>query len=982
MGGSTGTPFGDGSYIPDPLAQFLGRVVPWSVAEPPDSYVNIHAFGGDGTVTYQGGGRAYASMGEYGFIQNFVGYLNRINAEVFVCISSKSQHAGAKGSNRRASRKREHVHQLRSLVLDLDVKPTGYPSQEAALAALLPFLDELGLKAGPIVSTGWGLHCYIVLSESVTRAVWQPLADRLIEAGRAKGLKFDVGVTRDANRVLRLPTSFNRKVADNPKECRVLSLGEIMSLAEVTAALSGFPLTPGVSSPKRAAVIDPAILPPRPPIRGPEANRALASLAASRVVTSIDLLRRACPVVADSERRGGDTDLEPLWFELAKLCHYVQDGRDYFHDLSSDDPRYDPEQTDAKYDQAEPQGWPACATIARASPAALTLCQGCRFNGQGQSPINFATRGESGTQIQHMNGHANGHSAVHLLPQVQDPIFIPEGWFHRPDKVIVDENGAPVFVTPIYSMHYIVPQDGEADKKIGIEFCVPRGTPEFDDKKMHFVALSALKSDQSFAGECLGGGLIYTSFKQVKPFMTAWVTQVQQARAGWTIGRMGWLEKDGEIKGFSYGGRTSPEDYQPCGVLAEWKKGADYFVGQGCIEMEILIATAFASPLMRFTGVDGGIVHARAPSGRGKTASLEIAASVWATMKVVLGSGTPADTREYIAMAHNMPVYADEFVVDARTNFNKVGELTLNVAGGKDHRRLTRNAIRKVRRYSQMMLTTAGNFSLVQKTSRDTTAQALRIFEIELSNAITKLGLTLDRVTVIKHLLESNHGTAGAIYADYLNKQHGNIDQAIVLCTREFQRALDAKESERFWLATIVAIYIGAVIAKRLGLLDFDIVSMKKLLFDQFRHQRLTLSDAAVDADDPQVALNRLSAFVNERIGNMIVTEDIAKQGTNPHTKQQIKNQLYDLRPPYVGRIATKTKVMLLSEAQIESAWNKNNQDFHHLRRVLLKAGYFTRPRNPRSLGGGTELKNPPAREYVWEFDLSKSENARFLNVE
>ena len=238
-----------------------------------------------------------------------------------------------------------------------------------------------------------------------------------------KGLKFDVGVTRDANRVLRLPGSFNRKVANSPKECRVLSLGTIMTLAEVTAALSEFPLTSGVSHSPRAAVIDPVVLPPRPPIRGPEANRALANLAAARVVTSIDLLRTACPVVADSERRGGDGDLEPLWFELAKLCHYVQDGRDYFHDLSSEDARYEPEQTDAKYDIAEPQGWPACATIARASTAAAAICRTCQFNGQGQSPINFATRGLSGSgapTITKMNGSVNGHSAVHLLPPTDD----------------------------------------------------------------------------------------------------------------------------------------------------------------------------------------------------------------------------------------------------------------------------------------------------------------------------------------------------------------------------------------------------------------------------------------------------------------------------------------------------------------------------------------------------------------------------------
>ena len=144
-------------------------------------------------------------------------------------------------------------------------------------------------------------------------------------------------------------------------------------------------------------------------------------------------------------------------------------------------------------------------------------------------------------------------------------------------------------------------------------------------------------------------------------------------------------------------------------------------------------------------------------------------------MKAVLGSGTPADTREYIAMAHNLPVYADEFVVDARTNFNKFGELALNITTGKNHRRLTRNAVRKPNSFRQILLTTAGNFSLVQKTSRETTAQALRVIEIELSNAITKLGLTLDRVTVIKRRLENNHGTAGTIYANYLNQHYANV---------------------------------------------------------------------------------------------------------------------------------------------------------------------------------------------------------------
>ena len=982
MGGSTGTPFGDGTYVPDPLAQFLGRVVPWGDA----SFVYIHAFGGDLAMPYRGGGRAFASMDEYGQLQNFTGFLNHIRAEAFFCLSGQSVGGQVDGrGNRKVSkgdRKATNARWLRSFVLDLDVKPTGYPSQQAALASALPFFDKIGLKPGPIVSTGRGLHVYVTLSENITRAVWQPLADRLVEAATQHGLKFDTGVTRNPATLLRLPGSFNRKDPNNPKESKVLSLGETKTLAEVTAALSGFSLTPGVSSPKRAAVIDPAILPPRPPIRGPEANRALAALAASRVVTSIDLLRRACPVVASSENRGGDTDLEPLWFELAKLCHYVQNGRDYFHDLSSEDPRYDPEQTDAKYDQAEPQGWPACATIARASPAALTLCQGCRFNGQGQSPINFATRGESGTAIQHMNGHANGHAAVQLLPPTDDPILLPPGFAIANGLITHEETNLPVFTRPVHGMTFVYRSDGTVEKQAGVEFCISLGTQEHDDRSTFTVPLSALKSDQSFADQCYSHGLMYVAFKLVKIFMTAWVTLVQERRSATAISRMGWVKEDGEIKRFAYGGRGDP-DFGPKGLLDKWKQGAGYFVGKGCTEMEVLMAASVAATLIPFTGVDGVVVHARAPTGRGKSAALETSATMWMSRTMVVNSETAAHTRDRIAVAHNLPVFNDEFIANpTRANIAKFGEMILNITSGREHGRMQRsqNKSRGVR-FSQTMLITAANFSLVRSTSRETTAQAVRVLEIELSDAIRKLGIRQDQITHIKELCDDNHGTAGLVVADYLSRNHGSVKQAVGLYLRKFQDALKTTEGERFWLAGAAAIMVAAIIIKNLGLLNLDIVSMEKFLLDLIRYQRSQLTDISVDADDPVILLHRIANFMNQHIGNVIFSKHIAKQGTNPHNKEPISYDR-DLRPPYVGRIATEDKAMLVSEARLGVHCQQNDHDYHQMRRLLVKAGYCKRPKNPRSLTAGTTVAHPTASEPVLEFDLSRPELERFLSLE
>ena len=151
-GESTATPFGNGAYIPDPLAQFLGRVLP-SIAGPSDGYVNVHAFGGVRTP-YQGGGQAFAGMAEYGALQDFVRWLNHNESDVFFCLSTQSHDGAVDGRGKRkvgkGGRARKNAVRLKALVLDLDVKPTGYPSQRAALAHLLPFCEKTraGAPAG------------------------------------------------------------------------------------------------------------------------------------------------------------------------------------------------------------------------------------------------------------------------------------------------------------------------------------------------------------------------------------------------------------------------------------------------------------------------------------------------------------------------------------------------------------------------------------------------------------------------------------------------------------------------------------------------------------------------------------------------------------------------------------------------------------------------------------------------------------------
>ena len=331
--------FGGGTVEPDPLLRFMQRVVAWSVADPPDSFVNIHAFGGQNQRPFRGGGRAFGGPTGVWEAAEFVRYLNHIDAQVFYCISAQSDYDRERSKqNRVALRRGIRARWLKAFVLDLDVKAGAYPSQRAALAAALPFLDGIGLKPGPIVSTGHGLHVYLTLDQPIPPDRWRPLAAKLAGAARAAGLKADFGVTTDVARILRVPTSWNRKDPNNLAECRVLGWGVDLKVNDVEAALADVPTTGGyaVSAPSRTG-IDLTHLPPRPPITGPDADRVRADLERAREVTSFDLLRSSCLLVADTEGRHGSGDLEPTWFEVGKLMRFVQHGREWFHRLSDGD---------------------------------------------------------------------------------------------------------------------------------------------------------------------------------------------------------------------------------------------------------------------------------------------------------------------------------------------------------------------------------------------------------------------------------------------------------------------------------------------------------------------------------------------------------------------------------------------------------------------------------------------------------------------
>ncbi|NDG31082.1 DUF927 domain-containing protein [bacterium] len=130
---------------------------------------------------------------------------------------------------------RTHSNALhfRALWIDLDcgeekAKPnekgviTGYIDQPTGMSEFKRFCREVGLPKPILVNSGYGIHIYWLLEETLTQKEWNPLAKRLRQLCLKHNLIVDPAVF-EASRVLRVPGTYNYKYKDNPQTVTVVN---------------------------------------------------------------------------------------------------------------------------------------------------------------------------------------------------------------------------------------------------------------------------------------------------------------------------------------------------------------------------------------------------------------------------------------------------------------------------------------------------------------------------------------------------------------------------------------------------------------------------------------------------------------------------------------------------------------------------------------------------------------------------------------
>lgn len=914
--------------VPD-AAEFLARALPWPVEGGPKFFVNIHyrtpkiingvpILSKDGRPEQSYPGRACLNVREAAGVTAWANtFENGVGTDIYVCMSGQSM-AKEKVNGRgrtyyNAIRNAGNAVLHKSFYVDVDVKPgdpaKGYSNTAEAAQEFGRIRRAIGLPVPSVVvaSGSGGFHAHWLLMEAIPTATWEPLAHQLVAALLANGFKGDTGCTIDAARLLRVPNTFNHKQGGRRPVQIGNNSGQDYFLDAIAKPLAPFQMLVSIVNRKPTSSI--GFLgspPPRLALSQVAPDGLSAGVAPAAGPVPIADLAAVCPFVAHSLATGGAGNPNPLWLATTNIATFTAEGHDAAHWMAQGHPGYTQAGTTELWDRqvatklSRNLGWPRCQSIAAQG---AIQCMGCPHVGMGKSPFNFIV-------------------AKAVPPEV------------TPDAAPTNEPGEPLAPLPdTYSrnahqqiLYTVTDEEGVQSKQLLTRF--PFETPwlRYNPPALMFTTVTAGYIGTKSARReqiCVPFELLYdaTTFPRalalqrmdikvpeitgVLGFMRSWIEVLKQDTENFVHAvPYGWFrnENNNRISGFSYGGQVwskadysrpaaNPDivldrQYKPSGELAPWLLASKMLTDQKRPEVDAILATAFASPLVTLVGQTGLLLSTySAESGIGKTTALRIAQAVWGhPIKAVQSlTDTINSVVKKMGDLKNLPMYWDELKTEQDTQ--RFVQLAFQLSGGKEKSRLS-SAIKYHEPGTwELLLCSTSNDSLlnhITAATKTTSAGMARIFEFVVPPGVTgqiSPGLAqqvLDGVTY-------NYGHAGLVYAKFLGEHYDKVEAEVKAKLYEIEKAHSATAEERYWLAMVTVLMMGAKYGNQLKLTNIDEKALYTFLVSVYTTMRQERKDSPVDLSNPTSMLGHIARYLNvKRPHNTIVTNLIHSGNGRP----------------------------------------------------------------------------------------------------
>lgn len=834
----------------------------------------------------------------FGDIQSLVEFCNFASQRGLNAYMALSSYADPEQGRRAVN-----ASQVRCLWADLDVgKKDGYPTIEAAAAALSSFTNATGLYPTYIVKSGIGLHVYWAFSRSLPRQQWIELSRYFAALQRQYGVQYDTHCDGDASRVLRLPFTTHQSsgatveiLLDNTAK-RIYEPRDILQviidkLDTTKVAVAPAPVQHVGSNQESMRVMQKLGFVPEP-------------------TADAEKIANNCPALLTMGMQSYQQ-----WFLGMTVLRRCTNGREWAHKLSGLDPRYNARDTDYKFDNAGIDNPARCDSFRAVCP---DMCARCAYNNTVTSPVELSRVAVVAKKSEPpvVSSHEAAQACIGVAQCSR--LVLPEHWEFKRIPIahgnyVVDKRGIvkrEVTKNPatgefeqhdivlcasqlyyLYSETRIVDDRPQRSHMFEIEH--PGGNIEH----ARFIIDEDLGPQQTarwfnnanmYSLNGVGGSVLAN-------FMNAYLaTVVHGAPDLPTVDKFGWhqytTERGEKEMGFvaagglithdgmrpvRFGAMAAPhaeKEFTHAGSLEKWKFIPQMYKTLGQEIGQLTICMAFAAPLMKYGAGEAknAILSIWSPqSGQGKSQLLAACASIWGNPQHAFFSRQESVVARMrrLALWSNIPALMDELTdVKDEDMYN----LAYTLAGGKEKNKLksSGDAFVQTGDWSTCTISTANRSfkEAVAKFAGDSEATLLRVMEYECTfPSYENNPQVQEYINACMAFCKQHYGLAGP---EFIYQLLQNSDRLLTL-TRMAEKWCDKhrlQSRERFMGYPLALALTAGRWAVEWGLLDYDMDALEEWVIKEFiPHNRKFTSEYAPDVRE------LLAGYIAEASANTLI---------------------------------------------------------------------------------------------------------------
>lgn len=888
---------------------------------------------------------------------------------------------------------------VKALWADLDVgdnKP--YATLQDAITSIKQFRKELDLPQPYYVASGGGLHVYWPFTRAISADQWHEVAARFAACLNEFGVQHDRSRTQDIASILRVPGTHNYK-KETPRPVSVLRDGEVTGAAIILSKLRAY-----------IAQHDVSVLPVRANVPA-DCNSDLIG-AKDYPPSKGERVASRCAVLKEVAETGGDTSYEIWWRAIGVAKHTTAPEETAAHWTRNR------EETGHEQDDWEKQlgQWATGPTTCEQFAMHSTKCADCRFNGKIKSPIVLGHEDE-------LVAERPAESVAVALNEDEEPWEFDAKWLRatlfKKFKVGVNYRGeftrqeldpdgnriqVPFCARYWQVMDRVKQHDGTW--QLDIEYTVPQKNNErfllnsadisapdklkaaFGSREIHiyqgkYDVLTTQQLLREFQQQ-----LAVREIETVSHRMMGWCTDRNLLRGELTgefvLGDMKYAPKKEPVK--IQLDKRVPDNlkggFGAKGELEEWTAFINTVYNRPNAQpYQFVICAAFAAPLIRLChspNWHGMPLSLTGDSGGAKTSTAMLATSIYGRpdlTKFAMNANT-GDTINSLGLKmgvlNNLPFVADE-MSDRDAEF--IGNFMYMMTNGMPKDRMLAtgdglvsnsygwDTIPFITANDAMheRLTEIGNHNIQDATK-------VRCFEVHLS--AERLTATFPDVSpaTFTEFLSNNYGTAGQFWIQKIVNNRAAVEEIIRKTRANYMIDDEDGSDTRFYKDLLITVEVAAKLARKFGLIQFDIPAM----MDWAKGECKALRETVRVKDWDGVA----SDFIASLYGRTIVTKKYSLARGRRTPEQPMEALPPNMMP--VARKATEDGVMIVT-ASYFNEWAKARkfsagflaQKFRDGGWIIKRDGHSSPHR--LSIGSGSTVPRPQALCYEFDYDRAMS---------